>query len=81
MLFDLLQAYIQRQQSEQKRRTYGYKSETRRKGSYIGFGNNYFWHYRILWRCILLKSSERSSFVCREAEGTVHTEESIFGCG
>ena len=24
---------------------------------------------------------ERSSFVCREADGTVHTEESLFGCG
>jgi len=24
---------------------------------------------------------ERSSFECREADGTVHTEESLFGCG
>ena len=24
---------------------------------------------------------ERSSFVCREADGTVHTEESVWGCG
>ena len=25
--------------------------------------------------------AEQSSFVCREADGTVHTEESLFGCG
>ena len=57
MLFDLLQAYTQRQRSKQKRRTYGYKSEARRKDSYIDFGNNYILHYCILWGCILLKSS------------------------